>query len=191
MSKIKCCFCNKEILSNEDRTKYKGKNAHCNCLSAVIKQTADDKKKQQAVKATVRTGGSVIVKETTAKKTKEEIQAQKEFQEYVRKLTQHDPKVEHYALAQKYIKEYKITYHEIVLGLKFWFDVLHNSFDEDKNFVGIIPYVIEQALVYYEKEKEAIIENQTIDVTRFYKAIPVYIKPKPRHLKQIDIATII
>jgi hypothetical protein len=71
----------------------------------------------------------------------------------------------------KQIKDYQIqgmSYNEIYLTLKYWYEIKKNSPDKSKGGIGIVPYVYNDAMTYWKSLKQIAIpklETEEIMIT--------------------------
>ena len=65
---------------------------------------------------------------------------------------------------------------------------MHNKFGED--IVGLIPYYYTEAQAHYKAVKSVGDRNKDINTEGMYKKKTVYIDPKQKKIKQLDITTI-
>lgn len=79
--------------------------------------------------------------------------------------------------ANKYIKSGK-TYKNIILALKYFYEVKENSTAEANGGIGIIPYIYDEAIEYWE-EKEEIVNRKVDEDLSDFQVKKVCIKRKP------------
>ena len=98
---------------------------------------------------------------------------------------------------QKFRKE-GIPYRAQLLTLKYFYEILHNSIEKSRGSIGIIPYIVTNAELYYKKEARRAEElNEAIQRQLEKDRIEIpynpsdYIKSKGRKKKKpIDLTTI-
>lgn len=169
----KCFECG-EIITNqemEEAVHFKGRFAHRRCMDSYYKKLSDTKQLKQAEKAVRkrRITTKVTVKEARLPESETEVQQRKGFQKTVSRITGEKPRVEHNAYAKKLIKDYKLTYDDISMALQYHYEIMHSDIKGDANLLGIVPYIIDRAKLYFAKLGEAIDENRNINALDFYQ----------------------
>ena len=67
-------------------------------------------------------------------------------------------------------------------------NILKKEFGED--IVGLIPYYYTEAQAHYKAVKSVGDRNKNVDTEGMYKKKIVYINPRQKKIKQLDITTI-
>lgn len=187
----KCPFCNKPILSgdgSEPTIPYKNRTAHKTCFELMAKGVSEGrqirteekakKKKAQAKSKTSKPKPIETVKEAMSE---EEYKEKKAYYSYLRgQIT--DLQAKHYALTEKYLKQYAFTYSGMLNTLKYLNEVLEYSFnDESNNVIGLIPYHYEAAESYYKSIQACEDANKDKNIDKMYKIQQVIVKrEKPK-----------
>ena len=107
---------------------------------------------------------------TEAKKTEEEKERELLI-EYIKKLFNIQVLNAKINKQIKDLLEKNYSYKGIRMTLMYWFEIKGNSIEKANGGIGIIPYVYEQALVYWKSIWEAQQYNKTTNITRI--EIPV------------------
>ena len=186
-----CVLCGLTIEDNNDSVPYKNRYAHTACFRAAAKAIHVDKeekvKKKEAEK-----------KIKPASKPKAELKDALSDEEYIQKNLYYDyirkttgiaelpAKV--YALTENYIKKYNFTFQGLYATLTYMHNILEKEFGED--IVGLIPYYYTEAQAHYEAVKSVGDRNKDVNTEGMYKKKTVYINPKQKKIKQLDITTI-
>ena len=188
----KCVICGDSIIESGDSKQiaipYKGRYVHKTCFDLVVKGTANDrqirteekakKKKAQAKSKTSKPKPIETVKEAMSE---EEYKEKKAYYSYLRgQIT--DLQAKHYALTEKYLKQYAFTYSGMLNTLKYLNEVLEYSFnDESNNVIGLIPYHYEAAESYYKSIQACEEANKDKNIDKMYKIQQVIVKrEKPK-----------
>ena len=170
---------------------YKKRYAHTACFRAAAKAIHVDKtekvKKKEAEKKT-----------KPASKPKAELKDALSDEEYIQKKLYYDYlckttgiaelPVKIYALTENYIKKYGFTFQGLYATLTYMHNILEKEFGED--IVGLIPYYYTEAQAHYKAVKSVGDRNKDINTEGMYKKKTVYIDPKQKKIKQLDITTI-
>lgn len=197
----KCAICGRVIGDNEEVIPYKNKMAHKWCFDGVVNyvETGKEKNRKATEKAKIQREKEKKQSPPPALKTTKRV-SEEEFQEkqsvftFIEKLTGEPPKVKHYHILESYIEKYHFTYPGILIALQYFFIDKGNSVADD-NFLGILPYIYEEA----QKADEAIKKTQAVneeilskmDVNDLYPTEKVYVKPKPKARQELtDISEI-
>lgn len=186
-----CVLCGLTIEDNNDSVPYKNRYAHTACFRAAAKAIHIDKtekvKKKEAEK-----------KNKSASKPKAELKDALSDEEYIQKNLYYDyirkttgiaelpAKV--YALTENYIKKYNFTFQGLYATLTYMHNILEKEFGED--IVGLVPYYYTEAQAHYKAVKSVGDRNKNISTEGMYKKKTVYIDPKQKKIKQLDITTI-
>lgn len=186
-----CVLCGLAIENNEDSVPYKKRYAHTACFRAAAKAIHVDKtekvKKKEAEKKT-----------KPASKPKAELKDALSDEEYIQKQLYYDYlckttgiaelPVKIYALTENYIKKYNFTFQGLYATLTYMHNILEKEFGED--IVGLIPYYYTEAQAHYKAVKSVGDRNKDISTEGMYKKKTVYIDPRQKKIKQLDITTI-
>ena len=89
---------------------------------------------------------------------------------------------------EKYIQQYDFTYQKMYQTLTYMHNILEKEFTDD--IVGLIPYYYDKAEKHYHTVKQIEENNKNKDINGMYKNKIVYIDPKRKKRKQIDITSI-
>ena len=202
MAKRKCVICGNEIETNDTKlVDYKNRKAHEKCFNNFIKIQTTTKTNQLKEKAAQKKSGT---KTTSAKKdtlsdfkSEEEFQERKELLAYLKGLLQTEEinaKVLH--LLQTYRNKYKWSDLNIKKALV-WFYELKTESDNNAykkklypDKVGILPYIYDEAMEYYQMIEEAEETNKDVNISQLYQSKKVKIKQKEIEIPQIDISKI-
>ena len=186
-----CVLCGLTIEDNNDSVPYKKRYAHTACFRAAAKAIHVDKtekvKKKEAEKKT-----------KPVSKSKAELKDALSDEEYIQKNLYYDYickttgiaelPVKIYALTENYIKKYGFTFQGLYATLTYMHNILEKEFEED--IVGLIPYYYTEAQAHYKAVKSVGDRNKDVNTEEMYKKKTVYINPKRKKIKQIDISTI-
>lgn len=167
----------------------------------MIRVQSDQKRMEQTKKTLQRKGARkskekkesqiVSIKLTTKDKSPEEIADEKLFVGYIKQLTGNNPDVKTYTLAKKYTSEYGLKYADLVTALRYFYEIKENKYDPARFSLGIVPYIVEEAMRYFTDLDETIKKNQEIDTSGFYKTQIVNIKQgRKRNSDMINITEI-
>lgn len=186
-----CVLCGLTIEDNNDSIPYKNRYAHIACFRAAAKAIHVDKtekvKKKEAEK-----------KIKPVSKPKAELKDALSDEEYIQKQLYYDYlckttgiaelPVKIYALTENYIKKYNFTFQGLYATLTYMHNILEKEFGED--IVGLIPYYYTEAQAHYKAVKSVGDRNKDVNTEGMYKKKTVYINPKQKKIKQLDITTI-
>ena len=186
-----CVLCGLIIEDNNDSIPYKNRYAHIACFRAAAKAIHVDKtekvKKKEAEKKT-----------KPVSKPKAELKDALSDEEYIQKNLYYDYlckttgiaelPVKIYALTENYIKKYNFTFQGLYATLTYMHNILEKEFGED--IVGLIPYYYTEAQAHYKTVKSVGDRNKDVNTEGMYKKKTVYINPKQKKIKQLDITTI-
>lgn len=186
----KCPFCNKPIQTgdgSEPTIPYKNRTAHKRCFELMAKGISEGRhiqteEKKQQKKAQTKSKASKPKPIETVKEamSEEEYKEKKAYYSYLREQMV-DLQAKHYALTDKYIKQYAFTYSGMLNTLKYLNDVLEYTFtDENSNVVGLIPYHYEAAESYYKSIEVCAEANKDKDINKMYKVQTVKVKREER-----------
>ena len=186
-----CVLCGLTIEDNNDSIPYKNRYAHIACFRAAAKAIHIDKtekvKKKEAEKKT-----------KSASKPKAELKDALSDEEYIQKQLYYDYlckttgiaelPIKIYALTENYIKKYNFTFQGLYATLTYMHNILEKEFGED--IVGLIPYYYTEAQAHYKAVQSVGDRNKDVNTEGMYKKKTVYINPKQKKIKQLDITTI-
>lgn len=193
-----CILCGKPIEDNSDSVPYKGRYAHSACFRIAVKAVHVDKtekleeKKQQKEDATQtkkrRGRPSRIKTELKDGITEEEYIQKKLYYDYLKTFLgdKLPPKV--YVLTERYIQQLDFNYQKMYQTLTYLHNIVEKEFTDD--IVGLIPYYYDKAERHYKAVKKVEDNNKDTNIEGMYKKRVVYIDPKKKKRKQIDIASV-
>ena len=186
-----CVLCGLTIEDNNDSVPYKNRYAHTACFRAAAKAIHVDKTEKVKKK-------EVEKKIKSTSKPKAELKDALSDEEYIQKNLYYDYlckttgiaelPVKIYALTENYIKKYGFTFQGLYATLTYMHNILGKEFGED--IVGLIPYYYTEAQAHYKAVKSVGDRNKDINTEGMYKKKTVYIDPKQKKIKQVDITTI-
>ena len=186
-----CVLCGLTIEDNNDSVPYKNRYAHTACFRAAAKAIHVDKTEKVKKK-------EVEKKIKSTSKPKAELKDALSDEEYIQKNLYYDYlckttgiaelPVKIYALTENYIKKYGFTFQGLYATLTYMHNILGKEFGED--IVGLIPYYYTEAQAHYKAVKSVGDRNKDINTEGMYKKKTVYIDPKQKKIKQLDITTI-
>ena len=185
-----CVLCGLTIEDNNDSVPYKKRYAHTACFRAAAKAIHVDKtekvKKKEAEKKAKPVSKPKAVKDALSD---EEYIQKNLYYDYLCKTTGiAELPVKIYALTENYIKKYGFTFQGLYATLTYMHNILGKEFGED--IVGLIPYYYTEAQAHYKAVKSVGDRNKDINTEGMYKKKTVYIDPKQKKIKQLDITTI-
>lgn len=170
------------------------------CFNNFIKIQTTTKKNQLKEKAEQKkkTKTTVAKKDTLSDfKSEEEFQQRKELVSYLKQLLQTEEinaKVLH--LLETYRKKYRWSDENIKKALVWFYELQEETKDSaykkrlypDK--VGILPYIYDEAMNYYQTIEVAEELNKDVDIPQLYNSKLIRIKRKEIEIPQIDISKI-
>jgi hypothetical protein len=184
----KCVCCGEPIAADEVAIPYKKRYAHQRCFNASLKAIHTDKTEKLEKK-----DSKESIKKPKAElkdaMSEEEYKEKKKFYQYVRQLTgekQLPAKI--YALTNDQIKKYNFTYQGMYQTLVYLNEIVKKELEGD--VVYIIPYYYSEAEKYYKNIKNIEEDIEQIDISNMYQTKTIYINPKVRKTKLIDITSI-
>lgn len=185
-----CVLCGLTIEDNNDSVPYKKRYAHTACFRAAAKAIHVDKtekvKKKEAEKKIKSASKPKAIKDALSD---EEYIQKNLYYDYICKTTGiAELPVKIYALTENYIKKYGFTFQGLYATLTYMHNILGKEFGED--IVGLIPYYYTEAQAHYKAVKSVGDRNKDINTEGMYKKKTVYIDPKQKKIKQLDITTI-
>lgn len=190
----KCVICGKPII-DEEGIPYKNRYAHSDCFQSAIKLIAVDKKdrleeknkqskektKQSKSKAELKDG---LSEEEYAEKTK--------YYSYIRSLLElnNNDKLDakYYVISNRMIEEYSFTWKGMYLTLCYLKEILQKEVKD--NYIGLIPYYYETALSFFDKVKKIEEDNKQINTAEMYSKKTIYIEPRKRVTKLLNVEDI-
>ena len=187
----KCILCEEPIIESGDSKQiaipYKGRYVHKTCFDLVVKGTTNDrqirteeKEKEKKAQSKAKTPKPKPIETVKEAMSEEEYKEKKAYYSYLREQGV-DIQAKHYALTEKYIKQYAFTYSGMLNTLKYLNDVLEYTFDdENSNMVGLIPYHYEGAEAYYKSIEACGEANKDKDINKMYKIQTVKVKKEER-----------
>lgn len=188
-----CVLCGKTINDTEDSVPYKGRYAHNNCFKVAVKAVHVDKTEkleQKAEEKTVKKRGRPSKPKAELKDaiTEEEYKQKKTYYEFLKQVLGGVLPTKIYVLTEKYISQYNFTYEKMYQTLIYLKDILEKDFTED--IVGLIPYYYERAEQHNNTVKKIEENNKNKDINSMYHNRIIYIQPKRKERKQIDLTSI-
>ena len=188
-----CLLCGKTIEDNNDSVPYKGRYAHSACFRVAVKAVHVDKTEKLEEKAEQKTqkkrGRPAKPKaELKDSITEEEYIQKKLYFDYLRKFLGDKLPAKVYAVTERYIQQYDFTYQKMYQTLTYIHNILEKEFTDD--IVGLIPYYYDKADKHYHAVKQVEENNKDKDISGMYKNKIIYIDPKHKKRKQIDITSI-
>ena len=186
-----CVLCGLTIEDNSDSVPYKNRYAHTACFRAAAKAIHVDKTekvKKKEVEKKIKSTSKPKAELKEALSNEEYIQKNL-YYDYIRKTTGiAELPIKVYALTENYIKKYNFTFQGLYATLTYMHNILEKEFGED--IVGLIPYYYTEAQAHYKVVKSVGDRNKDINTEGMYKKKTVYIDPKQKKIKQLDITTI-
>ena len=179
------------IEDNNDSVPYKKRYAHTACFRAAAKAIHVDKEEKVKKKEAEKKIKPVSKPKAELKDalSDEEYIQKNLYYDYIRKTTGiAELPVKVYALTDNYIKKYEFTFQGMYATLTYMHNILEKEFGED--IVGLIPYYYTEAQAHYKAVKSVGDRNKDINTEGMYKKKTVYIDPKQKKIKQLDITTI-
>lgn len=186
-----CVLCGLTIEDNNDSVPYKNRYAHTACFRAAAKAIHVDKTEKVKKKEVEKKIKSVSKPKAELKEalSDEEYIQKNLYYDYIRKTTGITKlPVKIYALTENYIKKYDFTFQGLYATLTYMHNILEKEFGED--IVGLIPYYYTEAQAHYKTVKAVGDRNKDVNTEGMYKKKTVYINPKQKKIKQLDITTI-
>lgn len=193
-----CVLCGKPIEDKNDSVPYKGRYAHNTCFRVAVKAVHVNKTERLEEKVKqAETKQKETKKKGRPSKPKAELKDAITEEQYIQKKLYYDylrgffgiklpAKI--YALTERYIQQYDFTYQKMYQTLTYMHNILEKEFTDD--IVGLIPYYYDKADKHYHTVKQVEENNKDKDIKEMYKNRTVYIDPKKKKRKQIDITSI-
>jgi len=188
-----CVLCGQPINNNNDSVPYKGRYAHSACFRVAVKAVHVNKTEKLEEKAeekvTKKRGRPSKPKAELKDSVTEEQYIQKKlYYDYLRKFIGDKLPAKVYAVTERYIQQYDFTYQKMYQTLTYLHNILEKEFTDD--IVGLIPYYYDKADKHYCAVKQVEENNKNKDIDGMYKNKIIYIDPKRKKCKQIDITSI-
>lgn len=183
-----CVLCGKSILPTESCVPYKGRYAHDHCFKDAMKLLGQGKKKQLAASEKKKKDASKKKAQAELKDgmSEEDYAKKKHYYEYLKELLNDEQlTAKQFAVSERYIERYNFTFEGMYQTLVYLNEILEKELVGD--IVGIIPYYYSEAEQFYH-DLDAIGENsKKISLKESYPDKVVYIKPRKRQVKEMDI----
>ena len=191
-----CVLCGKPITDNNDSVPYKGRYAHSDCFRVAVKAVHVNKtekleeKAEKAEQKTKKKRGRAAKPKAELKDsiTEEQYIQKKLYYDYLREFLGIKLPAKIYVLTERYIEQYDFTYQRMYQTLTYMHNILEKEFTDD--IVGLIPYYYDKAERHYHSVKQVEENNKDKNISGMYKNKIVYIDPKKKKRKQIDITSI-
>ena len=188
-----CLLCGKTIEDNNDSVPYKGRYVHSGCFRVAIKAVhtnKTEKLEEKAEQKEKKKRGRPAKPKTELKDSvsEEEYIQKKLYYDYLRKWIGEKLPAKVYVVTDRYVQQYNFTYQKMYQTLIYIHNILEKEFTED--IVGLIPYYYDKADKHYRSVKQVEENNKDKDIKEMYKNRTVYIDPKKKKRKQIDITSI-
>lgn len=190
----KCLICGKSILDPNDMMPYKERYVHKACFNIGIK--AITMNKQDALsEATQSKREKKEKKEKTAVPkieklqdavSEEDYEQKKKYYTYLKALIGDEVSPKIYAVTKKQMDMYGFTYEQMYQTLVYLNEILEKDLKGD--VIGLIPYYYKDAVKYFEDIER--IKMKNINVAGMYEKKTVYITPKVKKNKLLDIDSI-
>lgn len=184
----KCVICNESIGADEVSVPYKNRYAHQRCFNVAMKTLQKNKKEKLNKNSSDKKKKAKPAVELKDGVTEEEYQEKKKYYTYLRKLIDGDLSAKIYAVSEDYIKRYGFTWESMYSTLVYLNEIKEKELIGD--IVGIIKYYHDEAQDYYTSVRKVEENNKDKDISTMYKPNIVYINPKKRRVKQLDIESI-
>ena len=190
----KCVVCGKPIIG-EEGIPYKNRYAHSDCFQSAIKLIAVDKKdrleekKKQSKEKTKQSKSKAELKDGLSE---EEYAEKTKYYSYIRSLLElnNNDKLDakYYVISNRMIEEYSFTWKGMYLTLCYLKEILQKEVKD--NYIGLIPYYYEAALSFFDKIKKIEEDNKQINTTEMYNRKTIYIEPRKRATKLLNVEDI-
>lgn len=192
--KRKCICCGKYIGTDEKSVPYKNRYAHIKCFQDTLKSMQKEKAQQLSDKASEKKSKTKTKSSPKPKAelkdavSEEEYAEKKQYYQYLRSLIHGEMSAKIYALSDQYISRYNFTFKNMYQTLVYLNEIIEKELDGD--VVGLIPYYYTEAEKYYNSITNIEENNKNVDTSTMYQEKIIYIQPKTRKNKQIDISSI-
>lgn len=176
--------CGKYIEKDEDCKPYKNRFVHTMCFNSLIEASTAIKKGEVSIKEVQDVKRAEIERKQGL--SEEEFAIKTAYFNKLKSLTGlKQLTVKIFKLTEDYIKKYNMTYEGLLNSLKYFYDIKENVVTGD--VVGIIPYVYDEANVYFQDLQQIKINNEkNIPKLKNINSI-VSVKITPTTPKQIDM----
>lgn len=149
--KVKCPICNKQFYrEDEPFIKLKNRYYHQACYEASEKEKSEEEKEKELLT------------------------------EYIKQLFNINTLTVKINRQIKDLLEKNYSYKGIRMTLKYWFEIKGNSIEKANGGIGIVPYVYEQALIYWKSIWEAQKYNQRVETKLEITTREIHITPPER-----------
>lgn len=186
--KHKCALCDSYIENSSDEIPYKKRYVHKTCFQASLKNIKKNKDNKLAEKTKEKKSTPKPKAELKEAVTEEGYAEKKKYYQYLRKLLDDELDVKIYALSDHYVSRYNFTFNDMYQTLVYINEIIEKELIGD--IVGLIPYYYSEAKAYYESVDKVKENNKDANISEMYKQKTIYIKPKKRSVKQLDIESI-
>ena len=190
----KCVICGKPII-DEEGIPYKNRYAHSDCFQSAIKLIAVDKKdrlEEKNKQSKEKTKQSKSKAELKDGLSEEEYTEKTKYYSYIRSLLElnNNDKLDakYYVISNRMIEEYSFTWKGMYLTLCYLKEILQKEVKD--NYIGLIPYYYETALSFFDKVKKIEEDNKQINTAEMYSRKTIYIEPRKRVTKLLDVEDI-
>ena len=187
----KCRLCGKMITNDEydtNCTPYENGFVHTSpCFEIAVKSLTKKKEEKLADKTTDKKSKKPRA-ELKDRMSEKDYQDKKNFYDYLRTYIPEKIPAKVYVLTQKYIDQYNFTYISMLKTLMYIREILEKDIIDDG--IGLIPYYYDEAEAFYQTVDDVEVKNKEKNIDDMYKRNIVYISPKKREIKQLDITDI-
>lgn len=191
----KCMICGESIIGEEGILYKNNRFVHSRCFQSEVKNIAKEKQKQLNNTSTNKRGRKpkpqVELKDGLSE---EEYNNKKAYYEYIKRLMNNepnesfDPKI--YAISTNINEKYGIPWKWMYLTLVYMNEIIEYDFDTEKGVAGLIPYYYGRAKQYYTELERIEKNNKDLNIDGMYEEKVIYIKPKKRPVRQLNIEDI-
>lgn len=193
----KCPICGQDILDTEESIPYKGNRyIHKRCFQSSMKIVKEERakkqyKKAENVKTKLKQKSHKPLSDIKEGLTEEEFQRKQKVYNYVRQHIIGEIPMDIYAKTDGIMKKYHLSYEDVLMTLKYLFEVLQRK-DIEGGGVGLVPFYFTQARRYYDNIKIINENNANQDVKQMYKKKEIIIDPRKKRVPNnlIDIEDI-
>ena len=192
MAQKKCIICGQPILDTDQTIAYKKSTAHERCFNGLYdvlsnerkdQHKAKEQKKKQEIKEKKSPDAPKPQIEVAPPMSEEEYGQKKAYYEYLRKMIG-DVESKHYAITEKYIKQYGFTFEGMQQTLQYLDEILNKV--SEGNIIGLIPYYYDEALNHNRELVEIEQKNKGKNINEMYHTNVVRIGKKPSRKKKMD-----
>lgn len=191
MARLKTCICCGEKIGNGEKAiPYKKRYAHEKCFNKAVKSIKKSKDEKIEENITQRKNSKVTKPKVELKDamSEKDYAEKKQYYNYLRNLLNNELSAKIYALTEDYIKRYQFTFSGMYQTLVYLHEIIQKDLEGD--IVGIIPYYYNNAAEYFKSVENVEEANKNIDVSKMYKQKTVFIKPRTKKIKLIDVNSI-